>query len=598
MFANTLELLAKRFAKAVDESFGRSCVFGFHWVQPCNDPRFGDYQFNGALPLAKALGKKPRDIAEALAASVELGDISAPPEIAGPGFLNIRLSNAYLANALTSIPTEQADSQYDRLGLQFDDAAETVVVDMSSPNLAKEMHVGHLRSTVIGESVARILEFAGHKVERVNHVGDWGTQFGMLITHLRDVKPQVIDDPDSLAIGDLETFYVEAKRAFDGSKEFADRARQAVVQLQGGDEETLAVWRAFCNESLRHCHAIYDRLGITKLIDRGESFYNDQLAVTVQELTDAGMVETSDGAECIFLDDFKNRDGEPLPMIVRKSDGGFNYSATDLAAVRHRLRDVGATRLIYVVGMPQQQHFAMLFAAVRKSGWAGDNVRLEHLAFGSMLGPDGKPFKTRDGGTVKLKNLLEEAVQAARAAIDERQDGDDDRALSESQKQSISEAVGLGAVKYADLSHALTTDYRFDIEQMLSFEGNTAPYMLYAYARIRSIGRKAGIDFDKLPADAPITIEHDAEVALAKMLIRFPETISQIVRDLRPNVLTEYLYDLSKAFSRFYDRRHGVRVTDAEPESTRVSRLRLCQITARTIKSGLNLLGIDTIEQM
>lgn len=593
-----MQLLCDRFRCAVRTSYGDDCPFDEQWIKPCNDPRFGDYQFNGALPLAKSLKMKPRDIAETLSVCVELGDISAQPEIAGPGFLNLRLTDAFLSKALTSIPAEESGSEYDRLGLQFDDAAETVVVDMSSPNLAKEMHVGHLRSTVIGESVARILEFAWHQVERVNHVGDWGTQFGMLITHLRDVSPQVIDDPDSLAIGDLEAFYVEAKRAFDGSEEFANRARQAVVQLQGGDEETLAVWRAFCNESLRHCHAIYDRLGITKLIDRGESFYNDQLAVTVQELTDANMVETSDGAECIFLDDFKNRDGDPLPMIVRKSDGGFNYSATDLAAVRHRLRDVGATRLIYVVGIPQQQHFAMLFAAIRKSGWASDNVRLEHLAFGSMLGPDGKPFKTREGGTVKLKNLLEEAVQSAHAAIDERQGDDDDRALSDTQKKTISEAVGLGAVKYADLSHALTTDYRFDMDQMLSFEGNTAPYMLYAYARIRSIGRKAGIDFDTLPADAPITVEHDAEVALAKMIIRFPEVISQIVRDLRPNVLTEYLYDLSKAFSRFYDRRHGVRVTDAEPESTRMSRLRLCQITARTIKSGLYLLGIDTIEQM
>ncbi|HNO80015.1 MAG TPA: arginine--tRNA ligase [Phycisphaerae bacterium] len=597
MFSNTMKLLGDRFRSAVGSSFGDDCPFDEQWIKPCNDPRFGDYQFNGALPLAKSLQKKPRDIAETLAGCVELADISAPLEIAGPGFLNIRLTNAYLSNALTSIPAGET-SEYDRLGLQFDEAAETVVVDMSSPNLAKEMHVGHLRSTVIGESVSRILEFAGHTVERVNHVGDWGTQFGMLITHLRDVQPDVISDPDSLAIGDLEAFYVAAKKAFDSSEDFANRARQAVVQLQGGDEETLAVWRAFCDESLRHCHAIYDRLGITKLEDRGESFYNDQLAPTVQELTDAGMVETSDGAECIFLDDFKNRDGEPLPMIVRKSDGGFNYSATDLAAVRHRLRDVGATRLIYVVGIPQQQHFAMLFAAIRKSGWAADSVRLEHLAFGSMLGRDGKPFKTRDGGTVKLKNLLEEAVQAARAAIDERQGDDDDRALSESQKQAISEAVGIGAVKYADLSHSLTTDYRFDMEQMLSFEGNTAPYMLYAYARIRSIGRKADIDLDALPADAPITIEHDAEIALAKMITRFPEVISQIVRDLRPNVLTEYLYELTKAFSRFYDRRHGVRVTDAEPESTRMSRLRLCQITARTIKSGLYLLGIDTIEQM
>ncbi|NOX60297.1 MAG: arginine--tRNA ligase, partial [Planctomycetes bacterium] len=480
MFSNTLNVLGDRFRAAVRSAFGDECSFSDQWIKPCNDPKFGDYQFNGSLPLAKLLKKKPRDIAETIKDCVDVSEICTPPEIAGPGFLNLRLTESYLSGALNSIPSAEAGAEYDRLGVVFDAAAETVVVDMSSPNLAKEMHVGHLRSTVIGESVARILEFAGHRVERVNHVGDWGTQFGMLLTHLRTVQPHILDDPNALAIRDLEAFYVEAKREFDSNEEFAERSRQAVVQLQGGDEETLAVWRAFCHESLRHCHAIYDRLGINKLIDRGESFYNDQLAATVKELTDAGMVTTSDGAECIFLDGFNTREGDSLPIIVRKSDGGFNYAATDLAAVRHRLRDVGASRLIYVVGAPQRQHFEMLFAAIRKTGWAGEGVRLEHLAFGSMLGVDGRPFKTREGGTVKLKDLLAEAVTAARAALDERQGGEDERArtFSEDQKQAISEAVGIGAVKYADLSHALTTDYRFDISQMLSFEGNTAPYMM------------------------------------------------------------------------------------------------------------------------
>ena len=346
-------------------------------------------------------------------------------------------------------------------------------------------------------------------------------------------------------------------------------------------------------------HVVYDALGITKLIDRGESFYNDRLAGVVEELTALGLVEKSEGADCVFLEGFTSREGEPLPMMVRKSDGGYNYATTDLAAARHRIKDLGATRLIYVVGAPQKQHFEMLFAVLRQAGWAGDNVRLEHLAFGSMLGADGRPFRTREGDTVKLKDLLDEAVARARAVVDAGK-GDEEapRQLSEQQKAQIARTVGLSAVKYFDLFHSLTTDYKFNWDQMLAMEGNTAPYMLYAYARVRSIGRKAGVDYAQLPGDTPIILEHESETALAKVLLRFPETINQIVGDLRPSVLTEYLFEVSKAFSRFYDRKLGVRVIDAKPEAVRLSRLRLCDLTARVIKTGLHLLGIETLEQM
>ena len=589
--------LKRRIRQALAECLGANYAEADPQLRLAQDERFGDYQSNCAMGIAKKLGTKPRDLAQRIVDALDMADLCEKPDIAGPGFINFRLQPAALTERLQAIPPAPHDG-VDRIGIESAADPVTVAVDMSSPNLAKEMHVGHVRSTVIGESVARILEFAGHKVERINHVGDWGTQFGMLVAHLRTVKPRVLEDPEHLAIGDLESFYIEAKRQFDSDAAFADEARRTVVALQGGDPETRTIWKAFCDESLRHCHAAYDRLGIVSLTDRGESFYNDQLADVLDELTGLGLVEKSEGADCIFLDGFVTRDKTPLPLMIRKSDGGYNYTTTDLAALRHRIRRLGAKRIIYVVGVTQKQHFAMLFTAVRRAGWAGDDVRLEHLAFGSMLGSDGRPFKTREGGTVKLKDLLDEAVARARKVVKAGEDDPDKgRNLTPAQMDHIAETVGISAIKYYDLSHGLTTDYKFEWDTMLSLEGNTAPYMLYAYARIRSIGRKAGAELAALPPDAPIVVEHESEIALAKALLRFGETVEQLVADLRPNVLTDYLFTLSKTFSRFYDRKHGVRVIDA-PEPARTSRLKLCDLTARTLKLGLGLLGIESLEQM
>ena len=588
----------------VAESFARIDIDGDPQIAASQDEKFGDYQCNAAMGLAKKLGRKPRDVAQAIVDHLQIDDLCEPPEIAGPGFINLRLRPEFLARSLGSIPPAPSDGT-DHIGLESATVSETVVVDLSSPNLAKEMHVGHLRSTVIGDCVARILEFAGHRVIRENHVGDWGTQFGMLVAHLRRIRPEVESNPESLEIRDLESFYVEAKRHFDADETFRAESRETVVALQKGDEAVHRIWKAFCNESLRHCHEIYDRLGV-RLIDRGESFYNDLMGEVIrrfESMLDAGTapnIRESDGALCIFPEGFKSRDGEPLPLIVRKSDGGFNYATSDLATIIHRVETLKASRIVYVVGLSQKQHFDMLFAAARMVGWVGPGVRLEHLGFGNMLGPGGMPFRTRVGGTIKLKDLLDEAVSRAKNIITEQspEDTKRDRDLPPDQIDRIAETVGHGAIKYFDLMHSMTSDYSFDIETMLSLEGNTAPYMMYAYARIRSIGRKAGVDFSTLPTEAPILLEQAVEIALAKKILQFADVIGLVARDLRPNVLTDYLYDLAKAFSRFYDKKLGVRVVDAAPESVRVSRLRLCDLTARVLKLGLCLLGIDTIEQM
>jgi arginyl-tRNA synthetase len=611
---STRRLITDRLAKAM-ATIGAE---GDPLVTPATDERFGDYQCNSAMGLAKTLKRKPRDIATDLVAALDVSDICDPPEIAGPGFINLRLSRDYLERTLGAVPPagggapgaprdaaamaaardDASDaSAIDRLGIPPLAETETVVVDLSSPNLAKEMHVGHLRSTVIGHAVARILEFQGHTVIRENHVGDWGTQFGMLVAYLRRTHPEVLDRPDDLVITDLESFYVEAKKRFDADAAFKKESQETVVELQRGDEATRRIWRAFCDESLRHCHAIYDRLGVD-LTDRGESFYNELMPRIVERLEREGHAVESDGALCIFLEGFTTRDGEPLPLIVRKRDGGYNYATSDLATIVHRIEELRATRIVYVVGLPQKLHFEQLFAAVRKAGWAGDDVHLEHLGFGSMLAPGGKPFKTREGGTVKLKSLLDEAVARAREVVTTSVEGDDRRAdMDDREIDRIAETVGISAIIYFDLSHNLAKDYTFDLDTMLSLEGNTAPYMLYAYARIRSIGRKAGVDLDDCANDA-LALEHPMEMALARQIARFPDVLDQIGRDLHPNLLTEYLYELSRVFSRFYDRKLGVRVIDAEPESTRASRLALVGLTARALRLGLWLLGIRTLERM
>lgn len=576
-------------------------------VRPSQDEQFGDYQSNCALALAKKLGKNPHEVARALLDAAALGDLCELEDkktIAGPGFINFRIRPDCLARALQAVPASSA-AEGERLGLPRAANPEVAVVDLSSPNLAKEMHVGHLRSTVIGDCVARVLEFDGHRVIRENHVGDWGTQFGMLVAYLRRVQPEVALRPESLEIRDLETFYVQAKALFDADEGFKAESRDAVVALQRGEPTARAIWKAFCAESLRHGHAILDRLGV-KVTDRGESFYQELMEEVIRRLEaqrasdPTGAIRESEGALCIFLDGFRTREGVPLPLIVRKSDGAFNYATSDLATLLHRVESLGATRIIYVVGITQKQHFDMVFAAARKVGFVPEHVQLEHLGFGSILSASGKPFKTREGGTVKLAGILDEAVQRARRVLTERAP-DPDRpvpALSAAEADRIAETVGLAAVKYFDLAHAITSDYKFDVETMLSLEGNTAPYMLYAYARIRSIGRKARVDFDTWPGDAEIVLEHGAEVALAKKLLQLPDVLTALARELRPNLLTDYLYDVSKVFNRFYDKKLGVRVIDASPEPVRLSRLRLCDITARTLRLGLGLLGIETLEQM
>ena len=584
-------------------------------IRVAQDEKFGDYQSNVAMGLAKQLGRPPRDVAQAIIEQLTIGDVCETPEIAGPGFINLRLKPEFLAGRLAAIPPA-GTPQGDRLGIDRTESPQTVVVDLSSPNLAKEMHVGHLRSTVIGDCVARILEYEGHTVIRENHVGDWGTQFGMLVAYLHATQPDIADHPDDLVISDLESFYVQAKARFDTDDAFKREARDSVVKLQRGDPLTRRIWKAFCDESLRHCHEIYARLDVA-LIDRGESFYTDLMDEVIRRLErirderNDGLVAESEGALCIFLDGFKTRDGEPLPMIVRKSDGGYNYATSDLATLIHRVESLGAKRIVYVVGLPQKQHFEMLFAAARAVGFVPPDVRLEHLGFGSVLSASGQPFKTREGGTVKLKSLLDTAIDRARNVIDEPLadvEADDtigesaqqrpQRLFSESEAHMIAVTVGMAAVKYFDLAHALQSDYKFDLDTILAMDGNTAPYMLYAYARIRSIARKAGVEFAAIPQDVPIVLEHPAEVALGRKLLQFAETLQAVGTDLRPNVVTDYLYELARVFSRFYDKRLGVRVIDATPDSLRLSRLRLCDLTARTLKLGLYLLGIETLEKM
>ncbi|MDH7570446.1 MAG: arginine--tRNA ligase, partial [Armatimonadota bacterium] len=435
-------------------------------VRPTPDPAFGDYQSNVALGLAKHLKRKPRDTAEALVAAMEVGEVCHPPEVAGPGFINFRFRAEHLARRLEEI---QADP---RLGLPRAREPQRVVVDFSSPNLAKEMHVGHLRSTIIGDAIARLLEFQGHDVLRLNHVGDWGTQFGMLLQFVRESQPDALARPGSFRIEDLETFYRQAKQRFDEDPDFAEASRRAVVDLQSGDPVATALWRVFCHESLRHAHEIYRRLGV-RIVDRGESYYNPMLPQIVGELLQRGLAVEAQGAVCVFPEGWKNREGEPLPVIVRKSDGGYNYDTTDLAALKQRVEVERAQRIIYVTDIRQRQHFEMVFAVARLAGWVPDTVRLEHVGFGMVLGPDRRPFKTREGGTVKLKELLDEAEARARKVLE----ADEERlnAFTPDEVAAIARAVGIGAVKYADLSHNLASDYVFDWDTMLALDGNTAP---------------------------------------------------------------------------------------------------------------------------
>ncbi|NLH16801.1 MAG: arginine--tRNA ligase, partial [Phycisphaerae bacterium] len=559
-------------------------------VRPAADARFGDYQANGVMALAKKMGTSPRKLAEQAAGQLGLEDMCLSPEVAGPGFINLRLRPEFLGRVMREIAGDS------RLGIEKAAMPKTVVVDYSGPNIAKQMHVGHLRSTIIGDCICRILECLGHKVIRQNHIGDWGTQFGMLIAYfekhyLRPVlqahpgQDHFSDWSQSLQIADLEEFYRKAKEEFDSDPEFAKHARDDVVKLHSHHPGVVNHWEYIVEESRRHYEPIYKMLGVllTKGDERGESFYAERLGGVVDDLKRAGMAVESEGAVCVFPEGFKNKEGQPLPFIIQKSDGAFLYATTDLAALRYRVAELKADEIVYVTDARQAQHFAMLFAVARKAGWAKETTELVHVTFGTMLGTDGKPFKTRSGETVKLKELLDEAVERARGVVEQK-----NPELPEEQKKRIAQAVGIGAVKYADYSNNRDSDYVFSFEKMLAMEGNTAPYMQYAYARVRSIERKAetrGIDLAaELAGLQDPTPQEPAEIELAKQIVRYGEAIATAAQDCRPNYLTAYLYDLAQKFSNFYN---ACPVLDAEA-SARARRMLLCDLTAKTIRHGLS----------
>ncbi|MBW0172980.1 MAG: arginine--tRNA ligase [Vulcanococcus sp.] len=562
-------------------------------LAPASKPEFGDFQANGALPLAKPLAQPPRKIAEAvleqLKADPAFTELCQEPQIAGPGFINLTLRPERLA---TEVQARLGDQ---RLGVPAAEQGAPVVVDFSSPNIAKEMHVGHLRSTIIGDSLARVLEFRGHPVLRLNHVGDWGTQFGMLITHLKQVAPEALNTADAVDLGDLVAFYRQAKQRFDEDEAFQTTSREEVVKLQGGDPVSLQAWGLLCDQSRREFQKIYDRLDI-RLSERGESFYNPYLESVVADLDAAGLLVVDDGARCVFLEGVSGKDGKPLPVIVQKSDGGFNYATTDLAAIRYRFGSApegdGARRVIYVTDAGQANHFAGVFQVARRAGWLPEDGRLEHVPFGLVQGEDGKKLKTRAGDTVRLRDLLDEAVERAETDLRRRLE-EEGRSEDESFIQHVATTVGLAAVKYADLSQNRITNYQFSFDRMLALQGNTAPYLLYAVVRIAGIARKGG-DLEAGAGSEPLHFAEPQEWALVRELLKFDAVIAEVEEELLPNRLCTYLFELSQVFNRFYDQ---VSVLKAE-EPARSSRLALCRLTADTLKLGLGLLGIPTLERM
>jgi arginyl-tRNA synthetase len=575
-------LLTSRFQTAVAASFGDAHAHIDPLIRPSSAPQHGDYQANLAMSLAKQLALKPRDVAEKIKETAILSDICDKIEIAGPGFINLRLSPAFLNQQINAMAGDE------RLGVPVASPSQTVVVDYSSPNVAKEMHVGHLRSTIIGDAIARVLSFQGHRVIRQNHVGDWGTQFGMLIEHLIGIgwKPK-----GDHSISDLNALYQDAKRHFDSDAVFAEQARNRVVMLQSGDEHTLALWRGLIDESKAHFNEAYARLGVLLKDDdiRGESAYNPALAHVANSLKEKGLASESQGALVLFPDGFKDPEGNPQAMIIRKSDGGYLYATTDLAAARYRINDLHADRIAYVTDARQGDHFAMLFWALRAAKWASEHVRLDHVPFGMVLGPDKRPYKTREGGTVKLASLLDEAVERALAVINEK-----NPELPEGERQKTARAVGIGALKYADLSVDRVKDYVFDWDRMLSFDGNTAPYIQNAYVRVFGIFRKGGVNPAELQGKS-IAVAEPAERALAVKLLQLPAVIESVAQSLEPHRLCAFLYDLAAAYHKFFE---FCPVLTAPDEATRLSRLRLSSVTARTFRLGLGLLGIEVVERM
>ena len=549
-------------------------------INYAREAKFGDYQANGIMGVAKQLKTNPRELGEKVITELDLSGIADKVELAGPGFINIFISPQYLAEQMNTLRT--AAHLVEPLSEQ-----QNVVVDYSSPNLAKEMHVGHLRGTIIGDALARIFGYLGQKVIRQNHFGDWGTQFGMLITQMQEME-QLDENQLKNELADLESFYRTAKERFDSDAEFAKTSRDNVVKLQAGDNACLSLWKTFIDISVEHCQALYEKLGITLTVDdiKAESFYNEKLAGIISQLDEAGLLTESDGARCVFLDEFKNKDGEALPTIVQKTDGGYLYATTDLAAIEYRSQELQASRVLYVVDARQSLHFQQVFKVAELAGFKQDKCSLEHLSYGTMMGSDGKPFKTRSGGTVKLMDLMEEGVSRAFELVTEKNPD-----IDEDERRAIAGVVGIAAIKYFELSKNRNSDYIFDWDTMLSFDGNTAPYLLYAYARIRSIFRKENISS---PENYTISIIEPEEQSLALKLLQFSETVEQVAEDCFPNQLCLYLYELAGIYMRFYE---ACPVLKAEA-GIRESRLGLSDLTARTIKQGLSLLGIETVEKM
>ena len=558
-------------------------------LEPATKPEFGDFQANGAMGLAKGLGRPPRQIAQAVVDQLHVDDLCLPARVAGPGFINFTVRPEVLAAEVR----ERLDQP--RLGVPTAQPQQRVVVDFSSPNIAKEMHVGHLRSTIIGDCIARLLSFRGHHVLRLNHLGDWGTQFGMLIAHLKHVAPRSLSGEEQADLGDLVAFYRQAKARFDEDETFQGESRREVVRLQAGEPESLRAWRLLCQQSRQAFQAVYDRLDVD-LVERGESFYNPALPKVVEDLEQARLLVVDDGARCVFLEGMTGKDGQPLPLIVQKRDGGYNYATTDLAAVRQRLASPpaggeGAERVVYVTDAGQSNHFAAVFQVAQRAGWVPPGCRLQHVPFGLVQGADGKKLKTRSGATVRLRDLLEEAVERARRDLLERLEREQ-RSAGEDFIAQVAETVGIAAVKYADLSQHRTTNYQFSFDRMLALQGNTAPYLLYAYVRIQGIARQGG----SLVAAEPGTIclEAPQELSLARQLLNFDEVILAMEQDLLPNRLCAYLFGLSQTFNRFYDQLPVLKA----PAPSRGTRLALCRLTARTMNLGLALLGIKTLDRM
>jgi arginyl-tRNA synthetase len=575
--ADPQEVLTQRVRHALAVAFGPEHADDDPVIRPS---QFADYQANVALPLGKQLGRAPREVAAELTAHLDVADICLEPQVSGPGFINLTLRDDWIAG--------QAAGQLEdrRLGVAGAPQAQRIVVDYSGPNVAKELHVGHLRATAVGDSLVRIFEHLGHEVIRAAHLGDWGTQFGMLIEHALEVGDAVTKE--QFESGDFTAFYQAARTKFETDTDFADRSRRRVVSLQAGDEASLRIWRMLVAESMVYLRTLYSRLSITLSTDADmdpESFYNPMLADVCDELEAAGIATISDGALCAFPPGFTGRDGKPVPIILRKSDGGYNYSTTDVAAIRFRIRDLKAARIIYVVGSEQKLHLAMLFALARQAGWLTDDIRVEHAVIGLVTGPGGQRLKTRSGDQVKLVSLVDEAVERAEQVIA-------DRYSDAAERHRIAQAVGIGALKYADLSTARDSSYVLDFDRMLALTGNTGPYLQYATARIRSIFRRASLDPGA--ATGPIQITEEAERALALRLLGFGAIVGQVADTTEPHRLCAYLFELASAFTTFYEKCPVLQADGA----VRDSRLALSALTLQVLLTGLNLLGVPVPDRM